>query len=165
MYVGEPATVQVTIKNNGDKSYDVNVSASIFRETTTIMRAIDAGEKYTYRFDIVPAKADIGSHTARFSITSDGKDIERTAPFSVKAQVPVTTGNETQPSGNTSGNQTGVPEGNVTGTQETPTGQSFGDYLKSRMTFNNMYMFALILLVMIIFIRRRSIRRSIGVSP
>lgn len=71
MYVGEPATVEATIKNNGDKPYAVNVSAGIFRETTTIVRAIDSGAKYTYRFDIVPRKSDIGPHTARFSIVSD----------------------------------------------------------------------------------------------
>lgn len=164
MYVGEPATVEATIKNNGDKPYDVNVSASIFRETTTIMRTIDSGKKYTYMFDIVPAKSDIGSHTARFRIFSDGKDIERTVPFSVIERVPVTLGNETQPSNRINGNESGAREGNVTETPKTPTGQSFADNLKSRLTFDNIYLLLLFLLIMLVFMKRRSIRRLIGIS-
>lgn len=81
-------------------------------------------------------------------------------PFTVIERVPVITANETQPSNNTSG----IPEGNVTETPKTPTGQSFGDYLRSRLTFDNIYLLLLFLLIMLIFMKRRSIRRFIGVS-
>ena len=83
MVVDTPNTALVVIRNTGNVSYLVEVMADILDGSLLLRENIDAGEEYSYVFDVLPHDNDVGTHTAHFVIQSNGKKIERYVEFSV----------------------------------------------------------------------------------
>ncbi len=82
MTASQPETVIVIVKNTGNESCEVEVTADILLEMFSAAH-ISAGEQYVYVFEIAPTEYDIGQHTAHFKIKSDTKSIERFIEFTV----------------------------------------------------------------------------------
>ena len=83
MIVDVPCSVVVVIKNTGTVSYDVEVDADMPGMSRSFIEGIDAGEEYSYVFDVVPGAEQVGAHRAHFTVQSDGKKIERSVEYSV----------------------------------------------------------------------------------
>ncbi|MEA3343312.1 MAG: VWA domain-containing protein [archaeon] len=85
MVVDEPVIVIVIVKNTGNESCEVEVTADVLGEMFSAAE-IDAGEEQVYVFEAAPGEEHIGRHVAHFKIKSDGKSIERFIEFTVEPE-------------------------------------------------------------------------------
>ena len=85
MVVDEPVIVIVIVKNTGNESCEVEVTADVLEEMFSAAE-VGAGEEHVYVFEAAPGEYDIGQHTAHFKIKSDGKSIERFIEFTVEPE-------------------------------------------------------------------------------
>ncbi|MFH1126825.1 MAG: hypothetical protein ABIG84_06135 [archaeon] len=83
MHPSVEESIIVTIKNTGNKPYDVSVALDITGAET---QNIAPGEESRYAFTMTPGPADIGIRTAKITVSSGAATIERKITFEVQEQ-------------------------------------------------------------------------------
>ncbi|RLG15081.1 MAG: hypothetical protein DRN71_02135 [Candidatus Nanohalarchaeota archaeon] len=79
-----PKNITITIKNTGSATCKVNTTLDLLNRTQNQLKEINPKEQSTYTYNITPTIYHLGNNTAKITIRSGAKIIEREILFTVK---------------------------------------------------------------------------------